>query len=73
MINPQKFRKSAEADIISLEEIGFTASRTDYQIAWYIKRYVRKNYEENIDEKTALIISMIIKDLLLELQEDGSK
>ena len=62
------FKKSVDADVISLEEIGWTQSRDDNQIKKYVKSFVQNNYERKIDDDLSLIIVWIIDDLLSDIQ-----
>ena len=65
MIN---FKKTIDADVISLAEIGWTESRDDTEIIKYVKSFVQNNYERKIDDDLALIIVWIIDDLLSDMQ-----
>lgn len=64
MIN---FKKSIDADVISLAEIGWTESRDDDQIKKYVKSFVHNNYGKKIDDDLSLIIFLIIDDLLSDI------
>lgn len=70
MIN---FKKMMEAETISLTEIGWTESREDNQIKKYVKSFIKKNYEKEIDDDLALIFVLIIDDLLSDFRKKESE
>ena len=69
----KNFRKYVDADLINLDEIGWTASRDDIQIVKYVISFIQNNYERKIDDDLALIIVFIIDDLLTDIQRKEVK
>lgn len=67
------FKKSIDADVISLANIGWSDSRDDDEIIKYVKSFVQNNYDVDIIDELALLITLIIDDLLSDMQKNKDK
>lgn len=63
-IDPALFRRSVEAEKISLERMGYNAERTDARKMSYVRGYIWRNYRIRIKPPLDYIIWCMVADAI---------
>lgn len=67
------FKRMIDAETLSLDDIGWSASRDDEQIKKYVKSWFKRNYDREIDDEMVFIIVFMIDDILTDLRKTDKK
>ena len=63
--DPALFRRSVEAEKISLDKLGFSAERTDARKLSYVRGYIWRNYRIRIKPPLDYVILCMLMDIAL--------
>ena len=57
-------KKYIDAEVIDLAKVGYTEAKEDEEIFLYLKQFMKKNYNQEIDDNMAFCLTCILDDIL---------